>query len=99
MNYLPNFPLHFNVLTIFGITLLLGLIGGELARRIPFFPRISGYIVIGFLLGPDGFNIINQSMLVTTRLFVDISLGIILFDLGRHLDFIWLRNDKGLLLM
>lgn len=99
INYLPSFPLHFNVITIFGITLLLGLIGGELARRIPFMPRISGYIIIGFLLGPDGLNIVNHSMLTTTRLFVDISLGIILFDLGRHLDFTWLRNDKGLLLM
>lgn len=99
MNYLPSFPLQLDVITIFGITLLLGLIGGELARRIPFFPRISGYIAIGFLLGRGGFNIINPSMLATSKLFVDISLGIILFDLGRHLDFTWLRNDQGLLLM
>src|SRR3990167_753731 len=96
MNFLPSFPLQLNVIALFGITLLLGLIGGELARRIRFLPRISGYIAIGFLLGPGGFNIVSQSVLVTARLFVDISLGIILFDLGRQLDFTWLRHDRGL---
>ncbi|EKD70581.1 MAG: transmembrane protein [uncultured bacterium] len=96
MNFLPSFPLQLNVIALFGITLLLGLIGGELAKRIRFLPRISGYIAIGFLLGPGGFNIVSQSVLVTARLFVDISLGIILFDLGRQLDFTWLRHDRGL---
>lgn len=96
MNFLPSFPLQLNVIALFGITLLLGLIGGELVKRIRFLPRISGYIAIGFLLGPGGLNIVNQSVLVTARLFVDISLGIILFDLGRQLDFTWLRHDRGL---
>lgn len=99
MNFLPSFPLQFNVITIFGITLLFGLIGGELARRIPLLPRISGYLAIGFLLGPGGFNIISHSVLLNTRLFIDISLGIILFDLGRQLDLTWLRHDRGLLFM
>jgi Kef-type K+ transport system membrane component KefB len=99
MNFLPSFPLQFNVISLFGITLLLGLIGGELARRIPLLPRISGYIAIGFLLGPGGLNIISHSVLLNTRLFVDISLGIILFDLGRQLDLTWLRHDRGLFFM
>lgn len=99
MNLLPDFPLHLSPMALFGITLLLGLIGGEIARRIPFLPIISGYIAIGFLIGPGGFNIINTHVVETAHVFVEISLGLILFELGRNLDFRWLYHDKGLLLM
>lgn len=98
MNFLPAFPLHTNVISLFGLTLILGLIGGELARRIPLLPTISGYIAIGFILGPGGFNIISPSVIADTRLFVDISLGLILFEVGRQLDLTWLRYDYGIFL-
>lgn len=94
---LPISSIKLNTIILLGITLLLGLIGGELARRVRFLPKISGYILIGFLLGPEALNLISYPVLATTRLFVDISLGLILFDLGRHMDFSWLRHDRGLL--
>lgn len=99
MHFLPKFPLHLNSITLLGLTLLLGLIGGEVAKRMRFLPQISGYIVVGFLIGSGGFNIVNQSVLANAHLFVDISLSLILFDLGRHLDFSWLRHDLGMLYM
>jgi len=99
MQLLPHFPLHLNVVVLFGFTLLLGLISGELATRTSFLPRISGYIAIGFLVGPSAFNIVTPTLLSGSRIFVDISLGLILFDLGRHLDFIWLRHDRSIILM
>jgi Kef-type K+ transport system membrane component KefB len=98
MNFFPHFPLQINVITLFSLTLLLGLLGGELIKKIPFLPRILGYIAVGFMLGPVGLNVVDPKTLAATRIFVDISLGIILFDLGRQLDFIWLKNDRGLLL-
>ncbi len=97
MHYLTRLPFHINASLIFGLLLLLGLIGGELARKSRFLTRIFGYIIVGFLIGPGGFNVVNQPMLDQTRIFVDISLGLILFDLGRRLDFKWLRHDPGLL--
>jgi len=99
MHFFPHFHLHLNSIALFGITLLLGLIGGEIAGRTRFLPRILGYIAIGFLAGPGGFNFVDQSVLTNARIFVDISLSLILFDLGRHLDFVWLRHDRGLLPM
>ena len=99
MDLFPHFPLRLNSTAIFGLTLILGLIGGELAKRTRIFPVISGYIIIGFLVGPGGFNIANTSVLATTRIFVDISLSLILFELGRYLDFRWLYRDRGLLPM
>lgn len=100
MHFLPHFPLHHvNVVSLLGLTLLLGLVGGELANYGYFFPRISGYIAVGFLFGPSLFNIVTPALLSGSRIFVDISLGLILFDLGRHLDFTWLYHDRGMVLM
>ena len=99
MYFLPHFPLHVNVIALFGLTLILGLIGGELAKRSYFFPKISGYIAVGFLVGPHALNIVTPSLLNGARIFVDISLGLILFELGRHLDFRWLYHDRGILYM
>ena len=99
MYQLLKFSPHLNSITLLGVTLLLGLIGGEIAKRIYFLPQIFGYIFVGFLIGSGGFNLINQSALISTRIFIDISLSLILFELGRHLDFIWLRHDPSILLM
>lgn len=97
MYFIPAIPLQPNVLVLFGILLLAGLIGGEVARRIKFLPQIFGYTIVGFLLSPSVFNIINQTAIEETRIFIQISLGLIMFDLGRYLDFRWLRHDWGLL--
>lgn len=99
MHYFPQFPLHINASIIFSLLILLGLIGGELASKSRFFPEIFGYIAVGFLVGPSGFNVVDQSILDQTRIFIDISLGLILFAIGRHLDFRWLRSDLSLLSM
>jgi Kef-type K+ transport system membrane component KefB len=99
MHFLPHFPIYVNPVALFGLILLLGLMGGELARRSPFLPSITGYFAIGFICGPNGFDIVPPALLANTRIFVDISLGLILFNLGKHLDFAWLRHDRGILKM
>jgi Kef-type K+ transport system membrane component KefB len=99
MYFLPEFPIHITPLALLGLTLLLGLIGGELARYSHFLPRVSGYILAGFLVGHGGMNIVDSSLFADTRIFIDISLGLVLFELGRHLDIAWLRHDRGLLPM
>lgn len=99
LNFLNQFPFHSNPVALFGITLLLGLFGAELAKRTKVLPSISGYIAVGFLIGPNCFDIATPQMLSDSGFFVDIALGLILFDLGRHLDFRWLMKDKGLVLI
>lgn len=99
MHYFSNFSLHFNSITLLGIILLLGLIGGEIAKRIRYLPQITGYILVGFIFGSGGLNLIDQTILGKANLFVDISLSIILFELGRFLDFKWLKHDPGILYM
>ncbi len=96
MNFLPHFPLSLNAIALFGLTLILGIVSGEIVSRSKILPKISGYLMVGFLVGPSVFNIVTPSLFAYTRLFVDISLGLILFDLGRHLNFTWLRHDRGI---
>jgi len=88
-----------NPFTLFALTLLLGLIGGDIARRIPFIPKISGYMLIGFVIGPHVLDLVEPTLLSQSALFIDTCLGLIMFELGRHLDISWLRHDKGLFFM
>lgn len=97
--FLPQPPFAGSLFLLFGAILVVGLIGGQLAAYTRFLPRISGYLASGILLGPDVLNMFDNALLLDARLYVDIALGLILFELGRHLDFNWLRHDRWILPM
>lgn len=96
-DFLPSFSFSPNGFALFGAILLAGLLGGELAARSRIFPRITGYLAVGALFGPIGLNLIGGETIGDLRFFADISLGLILFDLGRRLNLQWLRHDPWLL--
>ena len=95
-SFLPDLPLPLSALALFGGLLLAGLLGGDLARR-ALLPAITGYIAVGMLLGNTGLRLLTYDLLAQARVFVDISLGLLLYDLGRRLDLRWLRQDRWLL--
>jgi len=96
LNFLPQFPLDASPLALFGLLLLAGVIGGELARRVLRLPRIVGYVLVGLALGTSGLNWLDGKLLKEAWIFVDIALGLILFELGRRLDFAWLGREPWL---
>ncbi|MGD9787320.1 MAG: hypothetical protein AB7U30_05135, partial [Sulfuricellaceae bacterium] len=98
LSFLPQWPPEANPFILFGIILLLGLVGGEVARRTGFLPRITGFIAIGFLMGPGASGILTPQMLDQAGVFVDIALGLILFQLGYQLHFRQVVRDRTLLL-
>lgn len=75
-----------NMLLLFGGLVLLGLFAGELAHRTPVLPRITGFMAIGMLIGPSALNILTPDLLIKTKIFIDMALAIILFELGRTLN-------------
>lgn len=83
-------------LILFGIILLAGLIGGEVARRTVIFPQLCGYILIGLILGPSMLNCITVPMLKIASLYVDVCFGIILFELGKNIYVKSFINDPWL---
>jgi NhaP-type Na+/H+ or K+/H+ antiporter len=102
-SFLPAFlsgaPFKLSEFLLLGMVLLAGLVGGRIAALTRVMPVITGYIVVGFVCGPGGLNLITDALLQDMRVFVDISLGLILFDLGRRIDWHWLRGEKWMLVI
>jgi Kef-type K+ transport system membrane component KefB len=93
---LPALPVAFSQATLFGALVLVGLLAGEAVRRFTGVPRITGYVVAGAALGPQGFGLVSSDTLFDLRLLIDLSLGLIVFELGFRLDYQWLRQNRWL---
>lgn len=97
--FLPDWPLLGNPMMWVGLLLVTGVLGGELAQRVLRVPRVTGYAAVGMLLGAGGLGVIDAAVLNDLQVFVDISIGLILFELGLRLDLQWLRRTPALVLM
>lgn len=71
-----------NSVQLFGIVLLGGLGAGEISRRLLALPRTTGYVLFGLLLGQSGLEWITLAHIESAQLFIDLALGLILFELG-----------------
>lgn len=76
------FPLHMNLSIIFGMLMIMGVVGGLVATRIPWLPTISGFMLVGLMMGPEGAGLISSDIIVQADDLVRISLGLILYKLG-----------------
>jgi Kef-type K+ transport system membrane component KefB len=97
IGFLPSFPLAAANMMLVGAILLCGLAVGQVFVRALKLPRITGFVAAGLVLGPGVLGLLDQSMLRELSIFVDISLGLILFELGRRLDLRWFTHDRWLL--
>jgi Kef-type K+ transport system membrane component KefB len=96
LGFLPPLPLAFGQPALIGALLLAGLLGGELVRRLLGLPRITGYVLAGVLLGPQVSGLLAPGALGEARVLIDLSLGLIVFELGHRLDVQWLRRNRWL---
>jgi len=97
LSFLPEFPVATHPLLLFGVLLIVGVAGGELVQRAVRLPRITGYVLTGMLFGPGGLNVLNERLLSESWIFVDIGLGLVLFELGRRLHLRWLVRERYVL--
>jgi Kef-type K+ transport system membrane component KefB len=99
---LPSFTLaqtlQWNAMLVFGGLLLFGLIAGYVVSKSPWVPRITGYLLVGFLLGAGGFNLLSGEVLKVTNIFADIAVALVVYQLGRYVDIGWLRREKWLMI-
>lgn len=93
----PSQPLQWNALLLFGSLLLLGLIGGHFVSRNPWIPRITGYLLVGFVVGESGLQWLSGDILKVAHIFADIALALVVYQLGRYVDIGWLRHERWLL--
>ncbi|MGZ5113322.1 MAG: cation:proton antiporter [Usitatibacter sp.] len=95
LDFLPSWPMHLSYPLLFGALLVVGMMGGEIARYVRM-PRVIGYVVVGLALGPIA-QAMDIDLIDEARIFVDLALGLVLFDLGRRMDLKWMRRDWTLL--
>ena len=86
MEFLPNWPFSVNTLFFFGFLLFCGAMGGYVAHRWRWLPSITGFMVVGFVAGPNVLGVISEEGLARSRIVVDVSLALILYRLGLSID-------------
>ena len=92
MQFLPSIPFPLSYPLLFGALLVVGMLGGETARHFRL-PRIIGYVLVGFFVSPIVQAMNMRPLIDEARIFVDLALGLVLFDLGRRMDLGWMRRD------
>ncbi|NLC43522.1 MAG: cation:proton antiporter, partial [Clostridiales bacterium] len=63
------------------IVLVVGFLGGKLANLIKL-PNVSGYLVVGLLLGPSFFNLVSSSDSKSLEIISELALAFIAFSIG-----------------
>jgi Kef-type K+ transport system membrane component KefB len=87
-----------NAVTLFGIFLMFGVLGGIMATRIKWLPTITAFMLLGFIIGPHCLGLVNKEVLVGASVLTDIALGLILYKLGNMLHPYQMVHSRNLLL-
>jgi Kef-type K+ transport system membrane component KefB len=79
------------------LALVAGGVLGEAVQRQLGLPRIVGYSAVGMVLAAWGLGLPGGRLAGSTRLIVDLALGLLLFELGSRVRLRWLRVNPALL--
>ncbi|MFC1570241.1 cation:proton antiporter [Candidatus Omnitrophota bacterium] len=74
-----------NILLVIGIIILLGTVGGKIFTKLKL-PQVTGYIIIGLLVGQTFGGFISASVLDSLRPLISLALGVIGFMIGSELN-------------
>lgn len=92
-------PFTINYPLLFGMFMILGVVAGLITSRIVWLPTISGFMLIGFAMGPEGLSVFNGKVLEQAESLVQIALGLILYKLGCSIHPEWIIKNKRLALV
>ncbi len=70
-----------NILLSFSIILILGLFSTRLMKLVNF-PNVTGYLIVGLLVGPFCLGIINKENIEGLKIITNVALGFIAFSIG-----------------
>jgi Kef-type K+ transport system membrane component KefB len=97
LHFLPAWPPAASPLGWVAVLLLAAILAGESVRRFLRSSRVIGYLAVGALLGPAVGGVIDSGTVGQLRIFVDIAIGMLLFELGQRVDLGWLKRNPSLL--
>lgn len=74
--------------TLFGVAILLifGLIGGKIVDKFHF-PKVTGYILIGILIGPSVMGLLSHELVDNFKIITETAIGFIGYTIGLELKF------------
>ena len=72
-----------DVLFKLSIAILVGLVGGRIASYFKL-PSVSGYIVVGLIIGPSFINLINAEDILSFSIITEMALAAIAFSIGNE---------------
>ena len=67
------------------------LVGGKLAK-FAHLPNVTGYLILGLLVGPGCFDILHQQVIDTFSIVTDVALMFIAFSIGAEFEWKFLRK-------
>lgn len=80
-----------NLLTYIAIMLAAALIAGKIVKQFKL-PNVTGYLLIGLLIGPKCLNILHEDFIESADLITDIALGCIAFSIGAEFKISFLKK-------
>jgi Kef-type K+ transport system membrane component KefB len=75
-----------------GFMLMAAFVGGKLAVHIKL-PRITGYLLVGLMVGPFVSGLLTQEMLIATKAIEGIAVALIALTAGGELRIEWVRQQ------
>lgn len=92
--WVPTWPSQFSLLAAGALMLIAGSLAARLLSSTTRIPEISAFLLCGFLLGPSGLSLVSTTSVAGLATLADLALGLVLFELGRRVDPVWLLRER-----
>ena len=83
--------MEMNQLTYIALIIIFALLAGKVVKKLKL-PNVTGYLVIGLLVGPYGLGILNQEVVSGFSIVSEMALGFIAFSIGAEFKLKYLRK-------
>jgi Kef-type K+ transport system membrane component KefB len=92
--WMPSWPSQFSLLTAVALMLIAGGLSARLLSPALKIPETSAFLVCGLVLGPSVLGLVSAEALPGLATLADYALGLVLFELGRRVDPVWLVRER-----
>lgn len=95
--FLTEWSFELNETIRVAVAILFASLAGEGLARFVSLPRITGYSIAGLILGPTVLGWFDPHDLESFRIFIDMALALLLFELGVRVELRWFRSNPWII--